>query len=382
MRLIPYSHQWIDNKDINSVIKVLRSDWITQGPTVKAFEIAISKYTGAKYAVAVSNGTAALHIACLAVGIEKGDEVITSPITFLASANCVIYCGGKPIFADVQEDTGNIKSEEINAKITKRTKMLIPVHYAGHPCDMEKIQQIAKRNKLFIIEDSAHALGAKYKGSKIGSCKYSDMTILSFHPVKHITAGEGGMVLTNRRDLYKKLLILRNHGITKEKYVNVPDGDWYYEMQLLGYNYRITDIQSALGISQLKRLAEFVRRRREIVQIYNREFKNSPYFNTPVEKTYAYSSYHLCPIRLKEQFMASKKEIFTKLREKGIGAQVHYIPVYLQPYYRKLGYKKGSCPQAEKFYRSEISIPVYPSMKNSDVNYVIKTLNKVLTEYK
>lgn len=382
MKFIPYGYHWINKKDLKAVNRALKADFITQGPTVKAFEDAICRYTGARYAVAVSNGTAALHIACLTAGIKKGDEVITTPITFVASSNCVLYCRGKPVFADIESDTGNIDYKEILEKITKNTKALIPVHYAGHPCNMKRIKQIAKKNGLLIIEDAAHALGAEYNDSKVGSCKFSDMTILSFHPVKHITTGEGGAVTTNRRDLYEKLLMFRNHGITKENFRNASDGDWYYEMQLLGYNYRITDIQCALGMSQLKRLNLFIRRRREIVKMYNYKFKDNPYFDIPVERDYAFSSYHLYPLRLKKQFMNKKKAIFSKLKKYGIGVQVHYIPVYLQPYYNYLEYREDQCPNAEEFYRREISIPIYPLMKNRDVDYVVENIYKVFNKYK
>lgn len=382
MKIIPYGHQWINEKDIKEVVKVLRSDWITQGPKIKEFEDTLCNYTGAKYAVCVSNGTAALHIACLAIGVKKGDEVITSPITFVASANCVLYCGARPIFADIQEETANINPAEIEKKINNKTRAIIPVHFAGQPCDLKEINIIARKKKLIVIEDAAHALGAEYRGSRIGSCRYSDMTILSFHPVKHITTGEGGAILTNRKDLYLKLLMLRNHGITKENYINMPDGDWYYEMQLLGYNYRITDIQAALGISQLKKLGKFVNRRREIVRIYNKNFKDNPYFNIPIEKRYAFSSYHLYVLRLKEKYIEKKREIFSDLRKNGIGVQVHYIPVYLQPYYRSLGYRKGICLESERFYKGGISIPIYPSMKESDIYCVIEKIEKVFSKYR
>lgn len=380
MKFRPYGRQWIDEKDVKEVVAAIRSDFITQGPKIKRFEDALCQYTGVKYAVAVSSGTAALHIACLAIGIKPGGEVITSSITFAASANCVLYCGGKPVFADIEKDTGNIDSEDIKKKITKKTKAIIPVHYAGHPCDMEKIRDVAKKNGLFTIEDAAHSLGAKYKNSNIGSSKYSDMTILSFHPVKHITTGEGGAVLTNQKDFYEKLLMFRNHGITKNKYVNKADGGWYYEMQQLGYNYRITDIQSALGISQLKKLEKFVKIRRKIAEYYNEEFRDNPYFDTPAEKEYARSSYHLFPIKLKNKIIAEKKEVFRKLRNSGLGVQVHYIPVYLHPYYKSLGYKKGLCPKSEDFYNKAISIPLYPLMKQHDTAEVVKKVLKVFQD--
>ena len=382
MKYIPYGRQWIDDDDIRAVVKVIKSDWLTQGPTIKEFETALCIYTGARYTVAVSSGTAALHIACLAAGIKTGDEIITTPMTFVASANCALYCGAMPIFADIEKCTANIDPVQIEKKISKKTRMIIPVHFAGHPCEMKEISAMAKKNNLLVIEDAAHALGAKYCGSKIGSCRYSDMTTLSFHPVKHITTGEGGAVLTNRRDLYEKLLVLRTHGITKNNLVNKPDGEWYYEMQQLGYNYRITDIQAALGISQLKKLDKFVKRRREIAEIYRSGFKNNPYFDMPAEKGYAYSSYHIFPIKLKNNLAGKRKEIFSEFRRNGIGAQVHYIPVYRHPYYKNLGYKSKDYPNTEDFYSREISIPLYPLMKNSDVRYVIKKIRSVLNTFK
>lgn len=335
MKLIPYGHQLVDNNDIKAVVKVLKSNWITQGPTIKDFENTLCKYSGAKYALAVSSGTAALHIACLAAGLQSGNEVITSPITFLATANSVLYCNAKPVFADVQEDTVNIDPVEIRKKITKKTKAIIPVDFAGNLCDLENIYSIAKEHDFIVIEDAAHALGAENKGLKTGSCKYSDMTIFSFHPVKSVTTGEGGAVLTNRKDLYNKLIMLRSHGITKEGFMNKADGEWYYEMQLLGYNYRMTDIQAALGISQLKKLDSFVLRRREIAGIYNKAFRDNPYFDITSENKIKGSAHHLYVIRLKKEYWKRKNEIFLKMRKSGLGVQVHYAPVYLQPYYKK-----------------------------------------------
>lgn len=379
MKIIPYSRQCIDKNDIKEVVKVLGSDFLTQGPKSKEFEVALCKYTGADYAVVVSNGTAALHIACLAAGIRQGDEVVTSPLTFLASANCILYCGADPVFSDIEEDTGNIDSAKLEKNITKRTKAVIPVHFAGHPCDLRAIRKIAKKYRLMIIEDAAHSLGAKFKDSKIGSGEYSDMTIMSFHPVKHITTGEGGAVLTNDKSLYDRLIMLRSHGVTKEKLKNVSDGSWYYEMQLLGYNYRLTDIQSALGISQLKRIEYFVKKRRNIAQRYNEAFLDNPYFYTPVEKKYANSSYHLYPLRLKKEYINMKSKIFDDLRGGGLGVQVHYIPVYLQPYYSGLGFKKGLCPKAEEFYSSEISIPLFPGITNSEISTVISKVLRIFS---
>jgi len=380
MKVIPYGHQWIDDSDINEVVKVLKSDWITQGSKVKEFEDALSKYTGAKYAVAVSSGTAALHAACLAAGIKKGDKVITSPITFIASANCVLYCGGAVIFADIQEDTINIDPLEIKKNIDNSVKAIIPVHFAGHPCDMQEIKKIADDHNLLVIEDASHALGAEYRDSIIGSCKYSDMTILSFHPVKSITTGEGGAILTNKKDLYESLILFRNHGITKDKKkIRKFDGPWYYEMQELGFNYRITDFQCALGISQLKKLDKFIERRRKIVDMYNRGLSDIDGIILPIEKSYVKSSWHIYYIRIKDY--RRRKYIFEKLKEYNIKAQVHYIPVHLQPYYsKKFGYEFGEYPKAEKYYLSTITLPLYPLMSDDDVKYVIDILKRSLVE--
>jgi len=384
--LIPYGRQFIDDEDIKEVIKTLKSDFITQGPKIKEFESALCEYTGAKYAVVVSSGTAGLHLACLATGIKKEDEVITSPITFVASANCVLYCGGKPVFADIQDETVNIDPKEIKNKITKKTKAIIPVHFAGHPCDLEEIYALAKKYNLMIIEDACHALGAEYKNSKIGFCKYSDLTVFSFHPVKSITTGEGGAVLTNNKKLYEKLLMLRNHGITKDptkftinyKLSTINDfGSWYYEMQELGFNYRITDFQCALGLSQLKKLDKFIQRRREIVEIYNKELSKIEEIILPKERPYVKSSWHIYYIRLKN--FQRRKEVFERLRKKGIGVQVHYIPVHLQPYYRNnFGYKEGDYPKAENYYSSSITIPIYYSLEEYKIKYVIRSIKEVI----
>jgi len=383
MKIIPYGHQFIDAKDVKEVIKVLKSDWITQGPKVKEFEEALCKYTGAKYAVAVSSGTAALHIACLAVGISSDDEVITSPISFVASANCVLYCGGKPVFADVQEDTVNIDPIEIKKKITKKTKAIIPVHFAGHPCDLEEIYNIAKKYNLIIIEDACHALGAEYKGVKIGSCEYSDMTVFSFHPVKSITTGEGGAVLTNNKEIYEKLLIFRNHGITRDinKFTVKNVGSWYYEMQELGFNYRITDFQCALGLSQLKKIDKFIERRREIVEFYNEQLKDLEEIILPIEKPYIKSSWHIYYIRLKDS--TKRRAVFEKLRESGIGVQVHYIPIHLQPYYRKIfKYKKGDYPVAENYYETTITLPLFVGLTIKQLKYITYKVKEIINEKK
>jgi len=374
MKFIPYGHQWLDRADVRAVEKTLHSDWITQGPIVRKFEKVVADYCGVKYVLAVSSGTAALHLACLSLGIKSGDEVITTPITFVATANSVLYCGGKPVFADIQDDTININPKEIEKKITKKTKAIIPVHFAGHPVDLEDIYKLAKKHKLIIIEDACHALGAMYKDTRIGSCKYSDLTVFSFHPVKHITTGEGGMILTNKRYLYEKLLLLRNHGITKNKKKMVKyDGAWYYEQQEIGFNYRITDFQCALGLSQMKKLDYFLKKRREIVKFYNKELSKVKGIILPIERDYVKSSWHLYYIRLKD--ITKRKRVFEKLRKLGIGCQVHYVPVHLQPYYRKkLGYKSGDYPIAEKYYKQCLSIPLFPRMSRKDMIRVVKAV--------
>ena len=395
LSFIPYSRQLIDDADIEEVVRILKSDWLTQGPKVKEFEEALAAYCGAKYATVFSSGTAALHAAYFVTDINKDDEIITSPITFLSTANAALFLGAYPVFVDIEINTGSINPDLVERAITKKTKAVVPVDYAGHPADLEKIAEIAKKYNLLLIEDACHALGAEYKGKKIGNYKYSDMTVFSFHPVKPITTGEGGAVLTNNKEYYEKLIMFRQHGVTKnpKKFLNkslsfpphtshlTPRANhWYYEMQFLGYNYRLTDIQCALGISQLKKLDKFIERRRQIVKIYKEAFENNDFFNLPVEKNYAKSSWHLYPIRLKDKYKDKKKEIFAKLREKGLGVQVHYIPVYWQPYYQKLGYKKGICPNAEDFYEREVSIPLYPKMSDEDIEYVVGTVLRVFKE--
>lgn len=378
LKYIPYGRQCLDDSDIKEVVRVLKSEWLTQGPKVKGFERGIAKRTGAKYAVAVSSGTAALHIACLAAGITKGDEVITSPITFVASSNAVLYCQATPIFADIQSDIINIDPKEIKKKVSNKTKAIIPIHFAGHPCDMKEIYAIARRHNLIVIEDAAHALGAKYRNSRIGSCKYSDMTTFSFHPVKNITTGEGGVITTNKKNLYRKLLMLRGHGITKEKKeLKKWDGSWHYEQQHLGFNYRITDFQCALGISQLKKLDRFMKRRKEIAAIYNNELSGIKNIILPTEKEYVKHSWHIYCIQVKDY--SRRKEIFDRLRKAGIGVQVHYLPVHLQPYYKKnLGYKKGDYKRAENYYKRTITLPCYPGINDKEVKYVVQVLKKLL----
>ena len=376
MEKLPYGRQYIDGDDINDVIKVLRSNFITQGPKIDEFESKLADYCGSKFAVTFNSGTSALHGAYFALGLEKGQEMITSPNTFVSTSNAALYLGAKPVFSDVEIETGNIDVLKVENKINEKTKLVVPVHYSGNPVKLKELHEITEKHGLDMIEDAAHAIGANYGGKIIGSCQYSSMAIFSFHPVKHITTGEGGAVLTNDEDYYERLMMFRSHGISKDHFSNKSDGDWYYEMKYLGYNYRMTDIQAALGLSQLKKLKEFVKRRRKIARIYEETFVGNPYFQT-INCNNNESSYHLFSILLNDEYKNKKSKIFIKLKDEGLGVQVHYIPVYLHPYYKNLGYKPGSCPVAEDFYQREISIPIYPAMSDEDVDNVIKILLKV-----
>ena len=397
---IPYGRQSIDDADIEAVVKVLKSDYLTTGPAVEAFEKKVADYVGAKYAVAVSNGTAALHVACLAAGIGEGDEVITTPITFAASANCVLYCGGTPVFADIDPDTYNISPEELEKKITSRTKAIIPVHYTGQPCDMDAILEIAHKHDLLVIEDGAHALGASYKGKKIGSI--ADMTCFSFHPVKPVTTGEGGMIVTDNEELYRRLVLYRSHGITRDKDMMqqyeeqlqqssdpalqeaadmlrgdvIDPGGWYYQQLELGYNYRITDISCALGASQMDKLDRFLERRRQIAKKYDEAFADIPQIKTPWQQEGCQSGWHLYMIQTMER---SRREVFDGLRQAGIGVNVHYIPVYRHPYYQRNGYAGVHCLNAEAFYERAISLPIFPGLTGQKQDYVIEHVIKECT---
>lgn len=367
---IQYGRQSIDEDDIQAVVDVLRGDFLTTGPNVANFEKAVCEYTGAKYAVAISNGTAALHAACFAAGIGPGDEVITTPITFVASSNCVLYCGGTPVFADIKPDTYNIDPEDIRRKITDKTKAIIAVHFTGQPCEMDEIHAIAKEHNLLVIEDAAHALGADYKGTKIGAL--SDMTTFSFHPVKHITTGEGGMIMTNNEELYQRLVLFRSHGITRdEKLMTRNEGGWYYQQLDLGYNYRITDIQCALGVSQLKKLDRFVARRRELVARYNEAFADIENIVCPMQEEGCNNSWHLYVVQV-----PNRKEVYDKLKEAGINANVHYIPVYKHPYYQENGYADVCCSNAEELYAHMISLPLYPDLTDAEQDYVIERVKR------
>lgn len=365
---IPYGRQSINEQDIEAVVNVLKSDYLTTGPKIAEFERKVADYTGAKYAVAIANGTAALHAACYAAGIGEGDEVITTPITFAASSNCVLYCGGTPVFADINPETYNISPEDIERKITPKTKAIIAVHFTGQPCEMEQIHVIAHKYNLIVIEDGAHALGAEYQGKRVGTL--SDMTTFSFHPVKHITTGEGGMILTDNPELYQRLKLFRTHGITREEeLLTKNDGPWYYEQLDLGYNYRITDIQCALGVSQMDRMPEFLEKRKQIAKRYNEAFAANEQIQLPYQKEGCDNAWHLYVIRIKN---GKRKEIFEKLRAAGIGVNVHYIPVYQHPYYRTHGYAEVTCPNAEEYYKECISLPMYPDLKEEEQEYVIE----------
>lgn len=380
---LSYGKQWLDENDKEAVLAVLKSDFLTQGPSVAEFEKAICDFTGAKFCVAVANGTAALHLAVASLKIAKDSEGVTSPITFAASANCLIYNNLKPVFADIDEKTYNIDPEEISKKISDKTKIIIPVDFAGQPANLEEISKIAKENNLFVVEDAAHVIGSKYTdGSKVGSCKYSTLTTFSFHPVKTITCGEGGAITTNDEKLYQKLLLLRSHGITKNPAeLSQNPGPWYYEMQTLGYNYRLSDIQAALGISQMKKLDKFSKRRREIVSKYNIAFADLKNVAIPYEEDGLDSTFHLYILKIDfEKIGKTRSEVMEELKQKNIGTQVHYIPVHLQPYYQKqFGFKAGDYPISELYYEQALSLPLYPKLTDEEVSYIIKNIKTVLS---
>jgi UDP-4-amino-4,6-dideoxy-N-acetyl-beta-L-altrosamine transaminase len=382
LHFIPYGRQWIDESDIKAVEAVLRADYLTQGPAIELFEDAIKQITGAKYCVAVSNATQGLHIAVAALEIEEWSEGITTPITFVASANCLLTNNLIPIFADIDAKTYNILPKEIEKRITSKTKVIIPVDFAGQAVDIDSIKQIADAHHLYIIEDAAHAIGSYYTdGKPVGCCHKADMTVFSFHPVKTITSGEGGAITTNSELLYKKLLKLRTIGITRDQTeLSENPGPWYYEMQSLGGNYRMTDIQAALGRSQLSRLAFFKQRRREIVNKYNATFAEMPHLIIPYEEKNADSCFHLYVLQIDFSGLGkSRKQVITELKEEGIGTQVHYIPVNSQPYYtKKFGYKQGEYPVTEEYYENALSIPLYAAMNNENVDRVINAIKMIV----
>ncbi|WP_256874491.1 UDP-4-amino-4,6-dideoxy-N-acetyl-beta-L-altrosamine transaminase [Nostoc sp. C057] len=384
---IPYGRQDINQEDIDAVIEVLRSDWITQGPAIERFEQAVANYCGAKYAVAVSSATAALHIACFAAGLGQGDILWTSPNTFVASANCGLYCGAKVDFVDINPNTYNLSVDELESKLAEAEKqgclpkILIPVHFAGQSCEMEQIAALSQRYGFKIIEDASHAIGGSYQGNFIGSCQFSDMAVFSFHPVKIITTGEGGMVLTNQDELYQRLIRLRSHGITRNPDLMQGEshGSWYYQQLELGFNYRMTDIQAALGASQLQRLDKFVERRQLIAQRYNQLLQDLPLI-LPWQHPDSESSWHLYVIRLKlDKINKTHRQIFEELRSTGVGVNLHYIPVHIQPYYQKLGFQLGDFPKVEQYYEEAITIPLYYGLNEESQDKVVIPLRESLT---
>lgn len=372
---IPYGKHCIEEDDIAAVTAALKENYIATGPGIDAFEREFAEYAGAKYAVSLSSGTAALHACCYAVNIAQGDEVIVTPLTFAASANCVLYCGGTPVFSDVCADTYNLDPKLLEEKITDRTRAVIPVHFTGQPCEMDEIHEIAKRHNLYVIEDAAHANGAEYKGKKIGSL--SDMTIFSFHPVKHMTTGEGGMVTTNNEELYHKIKAFRAYCITKDKdlFADKEDGPWHYEMQGLGYNYRISDVMCALGRSQLKKMDRFVEKRKEIAFRYQQELSDVPGVILPYQKEGCSSSWHLYTIQIEN---GKRREVYNRMKEAGIGVDVHYLPVYKHPYYQEHGYGGTICRNAETIYDRILSIPIYYRLSEEEQTYVIDTVKHIM----
>ncbi|MEH1813520.1 MAG: UDP-4-amino-4,6-dideoxy-N-acetyl-beta-L-altrosamine transaminase [Nostoc sp.] len=383
---IPYGRQDINQEDIDAVIEVLHSDWITQGPVIEKFEQAVANYCGAKYAVAVSSATSALHIACLAADLGQGDVLWTSPNTFVASANCGLYCNAKVDFIDIDSNTYNLSVDELESKLVEAEKqgylpkVLIPVHFAGQSCEMEKIAALSQQYGFKIIEDASHAIGGTYQRQSVGSCQFSDMTVFSFHPVKIITTGEGGMVLTNQEELYQRLIRLRSHGITRNPDLMQGEshGSWYYQQLELGFNYRITDIQAALGASQMQRLDEFVERRWFLANRYNQLLQDLPLM-LPWQHPDTYSSWHLYVIRLKlDKINKTHRQVFEELRGAGIGVSLHYIPVHIQPYYQKFGFKLGHFPQVEKYYKEAISIPIYYGLDEESQDRVVASLKERL----
>lgn len=378
--LLPYGRQSISEEDIQAVVEILRSDWLTTGPKIAEFEEALAEYVGAKYAVSFSSGTAALHGAAFAANLGEGDEGITSPMTFAATANCVLYQGARPVFADVAADSLNLDAEKIADRITRHTRAILPVAYAGHPAEMDAILKLADRHGLVVIEDACHALGAEYRRRRTGSIAH--MTVFSFHPVKHLTTGEGGMVTTHNRDYAEALRKFRSHGISSDARQRQSEGQWHYEMVLLGFNYRLTDIACALGISQLKRLDSNLARRREIAARYASAFRDLP-ITLPAIRDGVNPAWHLYPIRLRlEELSATRGEIFRALRAENIGVNVHYIPVHLHPYYReRFGYRHGDYPVAEDAYERLISIPMFHAMGDQDVENVVAAVSKVLIHF-
>jgi UDP-4-amino-4,6-dideoxy-N-acetyl-beta-L-altrosamine transaminase len=388
IKVIPYGRQEITADDIQAVKSVLESDYLTQGPAVPAFERKVADRCGATHAVAVNSATSALHIACLALGLSPGDVLWTSPITFVASANCALYCGASVDFVDIDPKTYNLSTDCLEEKLKaarisgKIPKIVIPVHLCGQPCEMQRIWELSQEYGFRIIEDASHAIGAKYLGDPVGNCRFSDITVFSFHPVKIITTGEGGMAMTNDDELALKINLFRSHGITRDPTLmtQTPDGPWYYQQIELGFNYRITDIQAALGISQMDRLDVYVSRRHELANRYQHLLVDLP-VNSQIQPHHAYSAYHLYVIRLQlHKIKRTHREIFDSLRAQGIGVNLHYIPVHTQPYYLKMGFNQGDFPEAERYYAEAISLPMYPSISDEELGKVITSLKEYLTK--
>jgi len=376
-----YGRQWLEEDDIQAVVEILRGEWLTMGPTVDKFEKAVAEYVGAKYGIAVNSGTAALHVAAFAAGIGPGDEVIIPPMTFAASSNCVLYLGGKPVFADILPGTMNLDPADVERKITKKTKAIVAVDYTGQPCDYDAIRSIALRHNLIVIEDAAHSLGATYHGRKVGTL--NELTTFSFHPVKHITTGEGGLVVTDDHDLAERMRNFRSHGIDLDFRNRTREIPWFYKMVELGYNYRLPDIGCALGLSQLQKLDKFLARRKEIAANYNAVFSEIPELTIPEVIPDCEPAWHLYVIRLNlELLKVGRTEVFKALRAEGLGINVHYIPVPWHPYYQNLGYKKGQWPVTEREYERIFSLPMFPKMNDQDIGDVIESVKKVLKAYR
>lgn len=383
---IPYGRQDIAQEDVSAVLEALGSDWLTQGPTGPRFEAAVADHCGARYGVAVNSGTSALHLACRVLDLGPGDWLWTSPISFVASANCARYCGAQVDFVDIDPRTWNMSPAALEAKLTlaegqgRLPKVVAPVHFAGQSCDMETISRLARRYRFAVIEDACHALGSSYRDRRVGSCTYADLTVFSFHPVKTITTGEGGMVLTNHPDLAARLALLRSHGITREaaRMQGASEGPWYYQQVDLGYNYRLTDLQAALGLSQMKRLDEFVERRRALVRRYHELLQGLP-LRLPWEHPDSRAAWHLFVIRLElDRLSRSRRQVFEALREAGIGVNVHYIPIHLQPYYQALGFKAGDFPEAERYYAEAITLPLHVRLSEADQDRVTEVLKETI----
>ena len=386
--MIPYGRQDIRQEDIDAVVEVLRSDFLTQGPAVGRFEQAVAQYCGVRHALAVNSATSALHIACLALGLGPGDWLWTSPITFVASANCGLYCGARVDFVDIDPRTYNLCPQALERKLIQAErdgtlpKVVVPVHLCGQPCDMQAIHALAQRFGFKVIEDASHAIGGKYRGEPVGNCRYSDITVLSFHPVKIITTAEGGMTLTNDAALADRMALLRSHGITREpaQMTHEPDGPWYYQQIDLGFNYRLTDLQAALGVSQMQRLDEYVARRHELATRYDRLLADLP-VTTPWQHPEGYSGLHLYVVRVDEgRAGTSHRRVFERLRERGIGVNVHYIPVHTQPYYQRMGFAVGQFPEAERYYAEAISLPMFATLTNAEQDEVVAALADALKQ--